>query len=413
MIHTVKDRFLKYVQIDTQADPYSSSTPSTIKQLDLSRVLSQELTDMDIDHTMTEHGYIYAHIPGNITDRKVASLFFCSHIDTAPDCSGTNVKPIVHTNYQGEDIVLPDDPTQVISTDGFPELRDKIGHDIITASGLTLLGADDKSGVACIMDLAFQLRHAKDIKHGDVHILFTTDEEIGKGVQHVDLDRIPADYGFTLDSGDVGHFEYENFSADAAILTITGVSSHPGYAKGKMEHAAKIASRILSKLPTDTLSPESTSGMEGFVHPNKIEGHLEKAVIEFIIRDFDTSKLAEHAAVIEETAKQVLRDYPNSTYHLEVTEQYRNMRDIIDKVPHVKQIVVDAMSEVGISPVIGAIRGGTDGAILSHRGLPCPNIFSGQHGIHSRQEWTTVQDMEDAVKTCQQIVKLAATGRYQ
>ena len=406
MKYTAKDRFLRYVQIDTQANPYSDTVPSTAKQINLSRILSEELTEMGVKNELTEHGYVYARIASNTTKLDVPSIFFCSHVDTAFDCSGTDVKPIVHTDYQGQDIVLPDDSDQVISQSKFPELKNKIGHDVITASGLTLLGADDKSGVACIMDAVYNLVNNPDIKHGEVNVLFTTDEEIGRGVKYVDITKIGAEFGYTLDSGDVGHFEYENFSADGAVLKIKGVSAHPGYAKGKMEHASRIAADILSQLPKDHLSPESTEGKEGFIHPSKIEGMLEEASIEFIIRSFETEKLAEYENLIEDTAKKVLENYPGSSYTFEVHEQYRNMKDVVDKHMYIVDIAVQAMENAGVKPYIDSIRGGTDGSVLSHMGLPCPNIFSGQHGIHSKLEWTTVQDMQKATDTVIEIIKL-------
>lgn len=406
MKYTSKERFLRYVQIDTQANPYSDTIPSTAKQINLSKLLSKELTEMGVQNELTEHGYVYAKIPANTEKSDIPSIFFCSHVDTAFDCSGTDVKPIVHADYQGEDIVLPDDPEQVISQKKFPELKDKVGQDIITASGLTLLGADDKSGVACIMDAVYQLVHNQDIKHGEVNVLFTTDEEIGRGVKYVDIAKIGADFGYTLDSGDVGHFEYENFSANAAVLKIKGVSAHPGYAKGKMEHASRIAADILSQLPKDHLSPESTEGKEGFIHPSKIEGMLEEASIEFIIRSFETEKLAEYEAIIENTTKKVLENYPGSSYTFEVHEQYRNMKDVVDKHMHIVDTAIQAMKNAGLEPYVSAIRGGTDGSVLSHMGLPCPNLFSGQHGIHSKLEWTTVQDMQKATDTVIEIVKL-------
>lgn len=405
-MYTVKDRFLKYVQIDTQANPYSDTIPSTAKQINLSKVLSQELTEMGIEHELTEQGYIYAHIPSNSPKSNVPKIFFCSHVDTAFDCSGENVKPIVHLNYQGEDIVLPDDNEQVISVEKFPELNDKIGHDIITASGLTLLGADDKSGVASIMDAAYQLVNNPDIIHGDVKLFFTVDEEIGKGVINADISKIGADFGYTLDSGDIGSFEYENFSANGFELKIKGASAHPGYAKGKMENALKIASEIVAKLPKDHLSPESTVDKQGFVHPYKIDAKMEEASVFFIIRDFETSNLAKHEAMIVDLAKEVLKDYPNSKYEAHSAEQYRNMRDVIDNHMYIVDYAVEAMKNLGLPSKIGPIRGGTDGSLLSHKGLPCPNLFSGQHGIHSKLEWTTVQEMQAAVDTVVELCKI-------
>lgn len=406
MNHTVKDRFLKYVQIDTQADPHSDTVPTSAKQLNLAKELSKELDAMGIENEMTKEGYVYATIPSNSPKTKVPTVFFCSHMDTAPDCSGTNVKPIVHPNYQGGDITLPDDPSQIITVEKFPELIDKIGQDIITASGHTLLGADDKSGVACIMDAAYQLVNNPDLIHGPVKLFFTIDEEVGKGVENADLEKLGADFGYTLDSGNIGSFEYENFSANGFKIHITGASAHPGYAKGKMESAIKIAGEIISKLPADKLSPESTSDMEGFVHPTGITGKLEEATISFIIRDFDTAKLAEHEALLEDITKEVMSKYPRSKYKVESTEQYRNMRDVIDNHMYIVDYAVEAMENLGLPTKIGPIRGGTDGALLSHRGLPCPNLFSGQHGIHSKLEWTTVQEMEASVRTVLEICKI-------
>jgi len=405
-MHTVKDRFLKYVQIDTQADPYSDSVPSTAKQLNLSKELSKELDAMGISHELSKEGYIYASIPSNSPKDNVPSIFFCSHVDTAPDCSGTDVKPIVHKNYQGGSITLPDDTEQVITEDKFPELKDKHGHDIITASGLTLLGADDKSGVASIMDAAYQLVNNPDIIHGEVKLFFTVDEEIGRGVLHADMDKIGAAFGYTLDSGNIGSFEYENFSANGFEINITGASAHPGYAKGKMESAIKIASEIVGKLPKDRLCPEATSDKEGFVHPTKIEGQLETAKIRFIIRDFDTSQLEKHENMLKEITTEVMESYPNSKAEFISKSQYRNMKDVIVDHMHIVDYALQAMKNLGLPSKVGPIRGGTDGAVLSHKGLPCPNLFSGQHGIHSKLEWTTVQEMEAAVNTIVEICKI-------
>jgi len=405
--HTLKDRFLKYVQIDTEADPFSETSPSTEKQKNLSRLLVKELHEMGVENAYTnEYGYVYATIPSNST-KEIEGVFFCSHVDTAPDVTGKDVKPIVHSNYQGEDIILPDDNSQIISTEKYPQLLDKIGHDIITASGKTLLGSDDKSGVAIIMDAMYQLlHHASDIEHGPVSVLFTTDEEIGRGVIHVDTSLIPATFGYTLDGGDVGDYADANFSADGAELIINGVSAHPGYAKGKMEHSMKIAARILAALPTTTLSPETTSGMEGFIHPNHIEGGLEKTTINFILRDFETEKLKAREELLRKITEEVLLDFPGSSYELTIKKQYRNMKDIVDQYPYISNLALDAMKAAGIEAKPKAIRGGTDGAVLSHRGLPCPNIFAAEQAIHSRHEWTSVQDMEKAVETILHIVKL-------
>jgi tripeptide aminopeptidase len=407
MQYTVKERFLKYVQVDTQADPMSSSFPSSEKQKNLTAIICDELTKMNIPFTTNDAGYIYAKLAANSTN-KVPKIFFCAHLDTAPDCSGTNVKPIVHHNYQGQDIILPDDKNVVLSPVHHPNLLDKKGHDIITASGLTLLGSDDKSGVAIIMDALYQMTNNPELPHGEVKALFTTDEEIGKGVAKVDLQLLDADFGYTLDSGDLGCFEDENFSANSFKVTIHGVSAHPGMAKGKMENAIKIASEIVSALPKLCLSPETTEDKEGFIHPTKIQGGLESATIDFILRDFDTSKLDEYAQLINEITEHVLENYPGSRYESESKYQYRNMKDILIQHPHVSQIALDAMKNIGITPQYGSIRGGTDGAALSHQGLPCPNLFAGEQAIHSKYEWVSVQDMEKGVDTIIEICRLVS-----
>jgi tripeptide aminopeptidase len=407
MQYTLTERFLKYVQIDTQADPMSGTFPSSEKQKNLTNYICEELKEMGVSFTTNEAGYIYASIPSNI-DKSVPKVFFCAHLDTAPDCSGTDVIPIIHANYQGQDITLPDDETQVISPSQHPNLLTKIGHDIITASGLTLLGSDDKSGVAIIVDSLYQLVNNPDIPHGEIKALLTTDEEIGKGVAKVDLTLLDADFGYTLDSGDLGCFEDENFSANAFKLTIHGVSAHPGYAKGSMENAIKIASEIVAALPKLTLSPETTEGKEGFIHPTKIQGGLESATIDFILRDFETAKLDEYANLIRNVAEDVLLSYPNSTYESEMKVQYRNMKDVLVKHPHVSKMALQAMENVGVKPVYGSIRGGTDGAALSHLGLPCPNLFAGEQAIHSKHEWVSIQDMQKGVDTVLEICRLVA-----
>lgn len=410
MVYTVKDRFWEYVKIDTQADPSSDTFPTSEKQKNLTRHIMKELDEMGIDYSTNEAGYIYATLPSNIKE-KVPTVFFCAHLDTAPDCSGTDVKPLLHAHYQGQDIVLPDDKTLVLSPKNFPKLNDKIGHDIITASGLTLLGSDDKSGIAIIMDSLFQLKNNSNIPHGIVKALFTTDEEVGKGVAQVDLNVLEADFGYTLDSGDLGCFEDENFSANSCHLSIKGLSAHPGYAKGHMENALKIASEIVSRLPKNTLTPETTEQKEGFIHPSKIQGHLESASVDFILRDFVTDKLDFYAELIRSITENVLQDYPNSTYELTVKQQYRNMKDVLVLHPHVTDLALTAMKNVGVTPVYSRIRGGTDGAMLSHKGLPCPNLFAGQQAIHSKYEWVSVQDMQKSVDTVLEICRLVSASK--
>jgi len=407
--HTIKERFLRYVQVDTEADPFSQSIPSSAKQKDLSEILVRELKEMGVENAHTnEFGYVYATIPSNV-DKEVDGIFFCSHVDTAPDVTGKNVKPILHEDYQGNDIVLPDDPDQVLTPEKYPQLLNKIGHDLITASGLTLLGSDDKSGVAIIMDAMYQLIQAGDsIKHGDVSALFTTDEEIGRGVIKVDTDLIPASFGYTLDGGGIGAYSDQNFSADGATLTITGISAHPGYAKGKMKHSMKIAAEIIASLPTNELTPETTNGMQGFIHPNHIEGGLETTTIKFILRDFVTAGLKDKADLLKEISEEVVGRYPGSSFTLEIKEQYRNMNDVVSKYPHISDLALEAMQKEGVKPKLSPIRGGTDGAVLSFKGLPCPNLFAGQQAIHSRHEWTSVQDMELATRTILNIIELNA-----
>ncbi|HRG22688.1 MAG TPA: peptidase T, partial [Saprospiraceae bacterium] len=383
MQYTVKDRFLRYVQVDTEADPLSTSSPSSEKQKRLTEIILSELAELGIIAQTNDSGYIYASLPSNCGAGK-DKVFFCAHLDTAPDCSGKDVKPIVHSDYQGQDLVLPDDNTQVLTTAKYPALKNKIGHDIITSSGLTLLGSDDKSGVAIIVDAFYQMIKNPSLPHGEVKMLLTTDEEIGRGVAHVDLALLDADYGYTLDGGDLGSIEFENFSANKAIIEINGVSAHPGYAKGKMENAIKIASEIVAHFPKDSLCPEATDGMQGFIHPNSIEGKLESAKIELILRDFVTSRLDEQKDYLDKVCKKVLESYPNSTYQITVTEQYRNMKDILDQHPKVMDLALKAVENIGVTPKSGAIRGGTDGAVLSHKGLPCPNLFAGEQAIHSK-----------------------------
>lgn len=405
--YSVEERFLRYVQVDTTADPASASFPSTEKQKDLARLLVKELLEIGLsDAEMDEWGYVYATIPATSGKEGIPVVCFCSHMDTAPDCSGTGVRPIVHRRYDGKPITLPDDPSQVITTDMHPYLQEKIGDDIITASGTTLLGADDKAGVAIIMDLAAQLMAKPEISHGKIRILFTPDEEVGRGVEHLDMDRLAADYGYTMDSGELGAIEDESFSADAMVFNIKGVSAHPGYAKGKMVNAARVAGALLAALPLDEWCPEATEGREGFVHPTAVSGGLEEATVSFIIRDHETAKLAEYEARLNALMEEVIARFPGATYTSIVTEQYRNMKEIIRDVPFVTDYAIEAMKRAGVTPLPAIIRGGTDGSRLSFMGLPCPNIFTGEMGIHSRQEYVSIQDMQKAVDTLIELVQI-------
>ena len=402
--HKVTERFLRYVVIDTQSDPSSPTCPSTEKQKNLGRLLAAELKAMGLaDAHLDEHGYVYATIPAN-TSKKVPVICFCSHMDTSPDCSGASVKPHIVKGYRGGDIVLPADSTQVIRIAEHSELANQIGNDLITTDGTTLLGADNKAGLAEIMDAAEFLIGNPQIKHGTIKILFTPDEEIGRGVDKVDLKKLGADFAYTMDGETAGTIEDETFSADGATITIQGVSAHPGFAKGRMEHAIKIAAAIVDRLPKDTCSPETTKGREGFLHPTGIDGALESATIDLIVRDFTEQGLKQKEALLESIVQDVMKNYPRSTCKIEIKPQYRNMKEVIDRHPEIVEYAVEAVRRAGLTPVKASIRGGTDGSRLSFMGLPCPNIFAGEHAFHSRLEWVSRQDMEKAAET---IVHLA------
>jgi tripeptide aminopeptidase len=378
-----------------------------MKQKDLAKVLYQELIDLGLEEVeLDEWGYVYATIPSNSDRENIPTICLCSHMDTAPDCSGTGVKPIVHRNYDGNPITLPDDNSQVITVERHPYLKSKIGDDIITASGTTLLGADDKAGIAIIMDFAQFLVQNPEIKHGKVRILFTPDEEVGRGVDKLDMSKVNADFGYTLDGGQLGDIEDETFSADAMKFVFNGISAHPGYAKNKMINAIKLASEFVDSLPKERWSPETTSHREGFVHPVSIEGGLEKATVQFIIRDHETSKLAEYETELDRLANQVIQNNPGATFTSEITEQYRNMKEILKDVPFVADYAVQAMEKAGITPKRAIIRGGTDGSRLSFMGLPCPNIFTGEMAIHSKHEFVSVQDMQKAVNTLVELIQI-------
>jgi tripeptide aminopeptidase len=404
--YTAAERFLRYVQIDTQSDPQSSSHPTTEKQKDLGRLLADELKQMGIaDAQMDEWGYVYATILSN-TDKKVPVICFCAHMDTAPDCSGTNVKPLVHKNYRGQDIALPDDAAQILKMSDYPYLETQIGNDLITASGTTLLGSDDKAGVAEIMDLANFLMTNKEVKHGTVKILFTPDEEVGKGTAKLDMKKLGADFGYTLDGGSAGDLEDETFSADGVQVIIHGVIAHPGYAKGKMINAMKIAGEILAALPKDRLSPESTEGKRGFIHPVRIEGIAEKCTIDFIIRDFETAGLTKKEDYLRTQIEELMRTYPKASFEFHVTEQYRNMKEVLNNHPQVVEYAKEAISRSGLTVRTESIRGGTDGSKLSFMGLPCANLFAGEQAIHSKLEFISIQDMNKAVETMVHLVQV-------
>jgi tripeptide aminopeptidase len=396
---TAADRFMRYVQIDTQSDPLSLTHPSTEKQKDLSLLLVNELKAIGVsDAHMDEWGYVYATLPSN-SDKQVPVICFCSHVDTAPDASGTGIKPILHRHYKGQEIVLPDDTKQVLRKADFPYLEKLIGHDIITASGKTLLGSDDKSGVAEIIDAANYLMQYPEVKHGTIKILFTTDEEVGKGVEKVDIQKLGADFGYTLDGGEAGSLEDETFSADGVQIIIHGVITHPGHGKGKLVNALKLAAEILAKLPKNELSPETTDQKQGYIHPTRVEGIAEKCTIDFLIRDFVTAELKTKKDLLKKIVTSVLQACPSASFEFKVTEQYRNMKEVLDEHPQIVENAKEAISRSDLVLKMESIRGGTDGSRLSFMGLPCPNLFTGMQAIHSMLEFISVQDMNKAVET--------------
>lgn len=396
----VAERFMRYVQIDTQSDPNSNTFPTTGKQKDLSKILYDELVKMGLSNVdLDRYGYVYATIPANSKKTNIPVIAFCSHVDTAPDCSGSNVKPILHTRYNGVDITLPDDSTQVLRVKDSPYLKNHIGSDIITASGNTLLGADDKSGIAIIMQAAQFLMDNPSIAHGEIKVVFTPDEEVGKGTAKIDMKKLGAQFGYTLDGGEAGSLEDETFSADGATITIHGVIAHPGYAKDKLVNAMKIAGAILEALPKNEWSPETSEKRQGFVHPVALNGIAEKTTINFIVRDFTTQGLVAHHQRLKKIAEEVVAGYPGATMEYVQQEQYRNMKEVLDKYPQVAQYAAEAIKRAGLPVTTESIRGGTDGSRLSYIGLPCPNIFTGMQNIHSKLEWIGTKDMAKAAES--------------
>ncbi|MBB3397966.1 peptidase T [Rhizobium sp. BK060] len=405
MTETVLDRFLRYAVIDTQSDSASSTQPSTMKQKDLGRLLVDELLAIGLsDAHLDEHGYVYATVPSNV-DKAIPVICLCSHMDTAPDFTGTNVKPQIVHNYQGGDIQLSGDRKQVIRVSENPALNDQIGNDIVTTDGTTLLGADDKAGIAEIITAAQILVDNPDIRHGTIKLLFTPDEEIGRGVDKVDLAKLGAQFAYTMDGETAGHIEDETFSADGVEITIEGVAIHPGFAKGKMENAIKIAGAIIDRLPRNA-APETTEGREGFIHPTGVTGSMEKAAVSLIVRDFEEAGLIDKEKHLEALVREIMTDYPGSSYTFVVKQTYRNMKVMLDRHPQIVENAVEAIRRAGMSPVRGSIRGGTDGSRLSFMGLPCPNIFAGGHAFHSPREWISRQDMEKAVATLVELAKV-------
>lgn len=401
------DRFLRYVQIDTESDPHSSTTPSTDKQWDLIRLLKQELKALGVDDViLTEHGYVLATIPSNAKKQHLPQIAFLAHVDTSNACPG-GAKPIVHRNYDGQDIVLPDDPSQVLSKKEIPLLGKKIGEDIITASGTTLLGADDKAGVAIIMSFVKHLQDHPEIIHGPIRICFNPDEEIGRGMDKIDLSDIDAKYAYTLDSEDIGEINGETFSADMATLHISGVAAHPGSAKGVMVNALRLGSEFIAKLPKK-LSPEMTSDKEGFIHPVEFTGTSEEVTIRMILRDFELAGLEEHRKLLKTILADLEKKEPKARLHLSIQAQYRNMRYWLDKDPKPIEKAKEAMMRAGIKPLLAPVRGGTDGSRLTERGLLTPNLFTGFHNIHSEKEWISLQDMALSVTVLIHLAKIWA-----
>jgi tripeptide aminopeptidase len=402
---TVLDRFLRYVTYDTQSREGSESYPSTPGQLVLLRDLLSELRAIGVgDADMDEHGYVMATIPATTRKADVPVIGFIAHVDTSPEMSGAGVKPIVHRQYDGRDLVLPDDPEAILRVADAPYLGECLGHDIVTASGTTLLGADNKSGVAEIMTAAEHLLAHPEVPHGAIRIGFTPDEEVGHGTKHFDVARFGARYAYTIDGGPRGEFEFESFSANAISFTFKGFNTHPGFAKGRMVNAIKLAARFIDRLPADRLSPETTDGREGFVHPYVVQAGVDRTTVKFIVRDFETAALQEKESWLTGLAQEVVAGVAGASLEVTVEEQYRNMREVIDQHPLVVERAREAIARAGLRVRERAIRGGTDGSRLSFMGLPTPNIFAGEQNFHSRLEWVSVQDMEKAVDV---IVSLA------
>jgi tripeptide aminopeptidase len=401
----VLERFLRYVRIDTQSTYGSDTHPSTAKQLDLSRLLVSELEEIGVDDVrLDDHGYVYATLPGA---DGVAPIGLIAHVDTSPDVTGAGVQPQVWRAWDGSRIELPGDPSQVLDPAEHPALAERVGHDLVTTDGTTLLGADDKAGVAEIMAALAYLKREGG-RHAPVRVCFSTDEEIGAGADHLDLDEFGARYAYTLDGSGLGEIELETFFAWRMRVTFTGHAVHPGTAKGKLVNAVKLAADFVASLPRDGLSPETTEEREGFVHPARVSGTAEEVQVDLIVRDHDEAKLQEHLALVRRLAHEVVAAEPRSRVEVEAEEQYRNMREVIDRHPEVVEAAEEAVRRAGVEPVRTIIRGGTDGARLSHRGLPTPNVFTGGQEYHSRREWASVQDMAAAAATAVELARVWA-----
>lgn len=404
--HTVLDRFLKYVKYDTQSSETSETYPSTEKQKELCKALDEELKEIGLTEVqMDEHGYVTGTLEAN-SDKQIPVIGLIAHMDTSPDVSGKDVKPVIHKNYQGDDIVLPGDISQIIQYSENPALENQVGNDVITSDGTTLLGADNKAGIAEIFDALHHLIKHPEIKHGKIRVAVTPDEEIGGGTKYFDVNKFGADYAYTVDGETLGEIEDETFCADSVVLTIKGVNVHPGYAKNKMLNSMKIAGELLHQLPKDRLSPETTEKRQGYVHPNTMTGGVEETTIKFLIRDFTVQGLQEHEAFLKKLAEKVVAGYPKAQLEFKVEESYRNMKYKLDEEPKVTEYALEAVKRSGVEPIKNIIRGGTDGARLSFEGLLTPNIFTGGHNFHSKLEWISIQDMQKAVEV---IVNLVTT----
>ncbi len=406
--YTVVDRFLKYITYDTQSSETSETYPSTEKQKLLGKYLVEELREMGLsDAKMDDYGYVTATLPAN-TSKTIPTIGLIAHMDTSPDVSGKDVKAIVHKNYQGGDIVLPGDTTQILREKESPDLKNQIGHDIITSDGTTLLGADNKAGIAEIFDAIHHLIHHPEIPHGRIRIAVTPDEEVGNGTKYFDVEKFGADFAYTIDGESAGEIENETFCADSVLIKINGYNVHPGYAKNKLVNSIKIMSELIDRLPKDTLSPETTEKRQGYIHPHGIEGNVERSMVKFLIRDFTVEGLKEKEAFLKDLAERIVSNYPKATLEFEVSESYRNMKYKLDETPHVTEYAIEAIKRSDMQPRLGMIRGGTDGSRLSYMGLPTPNIFTGGHNFHSKLEWISVQDMQKAVDVIVNLVNVWA-----
>jgi len=405
-MNTLLDRFCRYVRIDTQADEKATTYPSSVGQLEMGRLLVEELQALGLrDAAQDAHGIVLATVPATVA-RLAPTTAWIAHVDTSPETSGHNVKPIVHRDYDGCDIVLPGDPRQVIRVRDNPDLAALKGRTIVTTDGTTLLGADDKAGVAVIMEAAAHLAAHPEIPHGPIRVCFTCDEEIGHGVDHLDLAKLGARVAYTLDGGGTAEIDGETFSADLAVVTITGINVHPGLARGRMVNAVRLAGLLLDRLPRQVLSPETTDERQGFLHPYRIEGGVAEVTLRILLRDFETPRLADKAEVLHTVARSVAAEFPLARIDVKVSPQYRNMAEGLKKEPRALAFAEEAMRRAGLAPKLTIVRGGTDGSRLTEMGLPTPNLSCGEHNLHSPLEWTCLEEMETAVRVLVELAKV-------